>query len=163
LTQRLIACLLSGQNAQCHLTNLQTDLTSTVTFERTRQDTLTVIKRTVGGDGPFPFVSHSLGDFSLTTVNGEAQRSFGNLAPGLYDLSETVPTGWIQTSATCDNGDAPDNINLAPGQTVKCTFVNRYTSTIADIPTTLRVGIVDPRGTIARARWYGPMRSAGRR
>jgi len=118
------ACLLSGQNAQCHLTNLQTDLTSTVTFESTRQDTLTVIKRTVGGDGAFPFVSRSLGDFSLTTVNGEAQRSFGNLAPGLYDLSETVPAGWIQTSATCDNGDAPDNIDLNPGETVVCVFTN---------------------------------------
>jgi hypothetical protein len=35
-----------------------------------------------------------------------------------------VPAGWNQTSATCDNGDAPAAIHLGAGQTITCTFRN---------------------------------------
>ena len=35
------------------------------------------------------------------------------------------PSGWDQTSATCDDGSPPSNIDLAPGETVTCTFTNR--------------------------------------
>ena len=42
-----------------------------------------------------------------------------------YSLSETVPSGWDQTSATCDDGSPVSNINVAPGETVTCTFTNR--------------------------------------
>ncbi|MER2531639.1 MAG: IPTL-CTERM sorting domain-containing protein [Candidatus Competibacter sp.] len=103
--------LVSGQTVVC-------------TFENTKQDTIIVAKHAVGGDGAFDFVSRSLGNFILTTTNGEAQNSFGNLAPGTYDLSETVPTGWNLSTATCSNGSSPASVQLSAGQTVTCTFTN---------------------------------------
>ena len=48
----------------------------------------------MGGDGPFAFTSQALGGFVLTTTNGTAQRTFGSIVPGTYDLAETVPAGW---------------------------------------------------------------------
>ena len=53
-------------------------------------------------------------------------RTFTDLVPRAgYSLSETVPSGWDQTSATCDDGSPVSNINVAPGETVTCTFTNR--------------------------------------
>ena len=42
-----------------------------------------------------------------------------------YSLTETVPGGWDQTSATCGDGSPVSNIDVAPGETVTCTFANR--------------------------------------
>ena len=53
-------------------------------------------------------------------------RTFSDLVPRAgYSLSETVPSGWDQTSATCDDGSPVSNINVAPAETVTCTFTNR--------------------------------------
>src|SRR5205807_955164 len=41
-----------------------------------------------------------------------------------YSISETVPGGWQLASATCDDGSPVSNIDVAPGETVTCTFVN---------------------------------------
>ena len=59
--------------------------------------------------------------FSLS--NGQTNES-GPLSAGTYSVSETVPTGWDLTSATCDNGDNPSNITLGQGDIVTCTFTN---------------------------------------
>ena len=49
-----------------------------------------------------------------------------DVAPGSgYSVSETVPSGWDQTSATCDDGSPVSNINVAPAEIVTCTFANR--------------------------------------
>ena len=40
-------------------------------------------------------------------------------------VSETVPTGWDQTGATCDDGSPVSNIDVSAGETVTCTFTNR--------------------------------------
>jgi hypothetical protein len=65
------------------------------------------------------------GAFSLT--DGQSNDS-GALVPtsegGTYSVSETVPAGWSQTSATCDDGSPIDAIDLGPGETVTCTFTN---------------------------------------
>ena len=42
-----------------------------------------------------------------------------------YSVSETVPSGWDQTSATCNDGSPVTNIDVGPGETVTCTFANR--------------------------------------
>jgi MYXO-CTERM domain-containing protein len=96
------------------------------TFIDLKQDTLIVEKQTQGGDGAFSFTSPqtAIGNFSLSTVNGGASKSFPGLVAGTYSLSEVVPAGWNLNNATCDNGDTPDKIQFAPGQTVKCRFVN---------------------------------------
>ena len=44
-------------------------------------------------------------------------RTFTNVAPGSgYSVSETVPSGWDQSSATCDDGSPVSNINVAPAR-----------------------------------------------
>jgi Tol biopolymer transport system component len=48
------------------------------------------------------------------------------VSPGSsYSLSETVPSGWELTSATCDDGSPVSNISVSSGETVTCTFTNR--------------------------------------
>ena len=84
---------------------------------------VTVVKRTVGGDGTFGF-SGDLGSFDLTTTAGVAQRVFADLAAGTYAVSETVPAGWDLTGATCSDGSDPSAINLAAGENVTCSFEN---------------------------------------
>ena len=58
-----------------------------------------MVKQTIGGDGAFDFTSSQLGDFTLVTSN---------------------------CSASCDNSDDPANITLSAGETVTCTFSNRF-------------------------------------
>jgi hypothetical protein len=53
------------------------------------------------------------------------EKSFNVVAKSGYGVSETVPPGWIQDSATCSNGSPLDNISVGANETVTCTFVNK--------------------------------------
>jgi FtsP/CotA-like multicopper oxidase with cupredoxin domain/Ca2+-binding RTX toxin-like protein len=80
-----------------------------------------------GGLSPASFQLDDDGDNANALSN---TRTFDNLAPGSgYSISEAVPSGWIQLSATCDSGDSVSNISVSAGETVTCTFTNR---TVAD-------------------------------
>ena len=60
------------------------------------------------------------------TARSRTRARSPSVAPGAgYSVSETVPSGWDQTSATCDDGSPVSNIDVAPGETVTCTFTNR--------------------------------------
>jgi len=41
-----------------------------------------------------------------------------------YSVTEIVPAGWVLTSALCDDGSDPSAIDLGPGETVTCVFLN---------------------------------------
>lgn len=103
----------------------------TCTFSSEQQSVpatrIIVIKQTIPANDPqsFMFASNFAGAFSLTH-NGQKSA---DVEPGVYQVSETVPTGWVQDSATCSDGSAPTSINLSQGETVTCTFVNRKEST----------------------------------
>jgi hypothetical protein len=71
----------------------------------------------------FTFNSNTLSPATWQLANGQ-HRDFTNLAPGGYDVSETVPANWSQSSATCDNGNDPSAITLHAGDDVTCTFTN---------------------------------------
>jgi len=59
------------------------------------------------------------------------------LAPGSgYSLSETTPTGWIQTSASCDSGKTISAIVLNAGDNVTCTFANTKQASLTVIKNT---------------------------
>ncbi len=90
-----------------------------------------VVKNTVGGNGTFAFTSN-FGLSSLTTVSGTANQTFGNLtAGGSYSVSETVPSGWTQTSASCTNGTFRCRCHCGePGATTVCTFTNTQQGSI---------------------------------
>ncbi len=108
---------------------LEAGETVTCVFNNTQQSQITIVKNTIGGDGSFNFTGN-LGPFNLATAAGTAQTTFSNLAPGAYNVAETVPAGWTLTSQTCDNGNSPGAITLGAGESVTCTFVNTLQGTI---------------------------------
>lgn len=98
------------------------------TYTNQARGRIIVEKITDDGFGSFVFTSTSLtpSPFTLTTTApgtaGKDSRTFGNLAPGTYDVGETIPAGWNLVSATCDDGSNPASIGLNAGETVTCTF-----------------------------------------
>jgi Prealbumin-like fold domain len=99
------------------------------TYTNRARGTIVVEKITDDGFGAFDFTSGTLtpNSFTLTTTaagaGGKDSRTFSDLAPGTYDVAETVPTGWNLVSSTCDDGTStPASIGLSAGETVTCTF-----------------------------------------
>ena len=111
--------IVSGQTTTCTFTNKKIVSTN---------GTLTVIKNTIGGNGTFTFTGNT-GITSLTTVSSTISQSISLAAgTGIYNIAETVPTGWTLDSSSCTNG-TPSAINIVAGQTTTCTFSNRLTPT----------------------------------
>lgn len=102
---------------------------------------IVVIKQTLpdGSAQAFDF-SSSWGGFSLT--DGQSALS-GDLDADVYSVSETVPAGWEQVSATCDDGSPVGAISLQETETVTCTFTNQQLSSIVVIKETIPNGATD--------------------
>ena len=80
-----------------------------------------------GPDQGFPFTligGPSALNQSFNLTNGQTHYSGAVLPGDGYNAAETVPPGWHLTNATCDDGSPVDNIDVAPGETVTCTFEN---------------------------------------
>jgi hypothetical protein len=103
--------------------------TVTCTFLNTKRGAIIIKKITDPADAEQPF------DFTLTggtsqldanfPLSGGDSREFRLVEPGDgYQSAETVPAGWDQTSATCDDGSPVDDIDVQPSEIVTCTFVN---------------------------------------
>jgi hypothetical protein len=104
------------------------------TYNNRSRGTIVVEKITDDGTGSFNFTSNSLGGgtvanphtITLTTTAagtaGKDSEQFSNLAPGTYDVAETVPSGWNLVSSSCSDGSQPSSIGLSGGETVTCTF-----------------------------------------
>jgi len=98
------------------------------TYTNRARGTIIVEKITDDGTGSFDFTSGTLtpAPFTLTTTAagaaGADSETFSDLAPGTYDVAETVPAGWNLVSATCDDESDPAAIDLDGGETVTCTF-----------------------------------------
>jgi hypothetical protein len=95
----------------------------TATF-RTDKGRIVVVKETQpeGVEQSFDFTSSYTGTFQL--ADGESYTS-PLLDPGTYSVTESLPACWLLSSATCDDASDPSSIQLDPGETVTCTFVNR--------------------------------------
>ncbi|HUM90972.1 MAG TPA: IPTL-CTERM sorting domain-containing protein, partial [Candidatus Competibacter sp.] len=125
------------------------------TFTNLKQNSIVVEQQTRGGDGTFAFTSPQLSSFGLTTRSGVASQAFAALSTGLYTISQTLPSGWTLVSATCDNGDPPDRINLESGQSVKCTFVGQFQGvSSSDIPTLSEWGLLLLGALLAFGAWW---------
>jgi Prealbumin-like fold domain len=99
------------------------------TYTNRARGTIIVEKITDDGQGAFDFTSGTLtpSPFTLTTTGsgtaGKASRTFSDLAPGTYDVDETVPAGWnLVGTPSCDDGSSVGSIGLSAGETVTCTF-----------------------------------------
>lgn len=96
--------------------------TVTCTFTSVRETRLIVDNSILPAGDPQQFTfTRTPGDaFQL----GNASQTFV-VDPGTYSVAATVPEGWEQTGAICDNGGAPAAVALAAGDWVTCTFTHR--------------------------------------
>lgn len=98
-----------------------------------------------GSPGAFRFLTEGLGD-PFVLRDGESEV-FANVGPGSYRVSEESPLpDYILLSVSCDdpNSDRPSIaarysaiVELEPGETVTCTFVNLLKS--LEVPTAANV------------------------
>jgi hypothetical protein len=79
--------------------------------------------------------------FALTDV--ATPHTSGPVRSGSYDVTQTLPAGWDLTSAVCDDGSPVDDVLVAPGETVVCTFTNTKRGTILVDQVTIPAG--DPQ------------------
>jgi uncharacterized repeat protein (TIGR01451 family) len=101
----------------------------TCTFENTQRGQIVIQKVTdpAGTADSFPFTlvgGPSDIDESFSLVGGGVHES-GFVKPGSgYSARENVPSDWTQTSAICDDGSDPSDIDVSPNEVVTCTFTN---------------------------------------
>ena len=86
-----------------------------------RTGTIIVQKQTIP-EAPRPASTSSFEE-GFTLSDGE-QEVFSELSAGTYSVEESSTEGWTLTSATCSDQSSPSSIDLSPGETVVCTFVN---------------------------------------
>jgi len=101
--------------------------TVTCTFTNTKRGQIIVDKVTVpAGDTQMFTFTPSWGSPPATfqLADETTPHNSGYLIPGTYSIAETVPTGWVLTSATCSDGSPVTAISLQAGETVTCTFTN---------------------------------------
>jgi len=110
---------------------------------------ITIVKNTVGGNGTFNFSGAQ--SFSILTSggNGSNTAAFASVAPGTYNVIETVPAGWNLTGLTCSNGStvnvgtATANVTVAADEAVICTFTNTAIAPVAtSVPTLNEWGVI---------------------
>ncbi len=90
--------------------------------------TLTVIKDTLGADGTFALSGdNGLGNWTITTVGGVGEKTFTNLTPGTYHVTETVPSGWTQIDTDCGT------VTVTAGGETTCTITNGKNSKLGEI------------------------------
>ena len=107
------------------------------TFTNTAAGAIRVVKTAVGGDSTFSFTPTGFGSaFTLTTVSGTQDTTFGNVVPalaasGTYRLSEAALTGWTAGTLSCllqdgttSAGDPATGITVAAGETTTCAVTN---------------------------------------
>ncbi len=76
--------------------------------------------------------------FDLTDTTDVGLPSYdGEVLPGKYSVSEGAVTGWQQESAVCDLGETVDDIDVAAGETVTCTFINEKLAKITLVKNTV--------------------------
>jgi hypothetical protein len=130
-----------GQNFSVQASTLTT---CTIT-NKLQQGTIIIKKVTdpAGSTQSFEF-NPSWSDESFFLIDGQEQ-SF-TLGYGIYSVEELVPTGWDLKSATCSDSSAPSVIDLAPGETVTCTFINDPLPTVDLVKDVTPSTLAEPGG-----------------
>ena len=101
----------------------------TCTFTNTKNSSITIIKDALPNDPQNFSFAGNITNCTAFTLDDDSDGILSNtqvcpVAAGTYNVAETVPTGWVQTSATCDDGSPITAINVAAGENVTCTFTN---------------------------------------
>lgn len=119
---------LTGSSSECSFTvdyPADNDRVFQCTYTNTQRGKIIVKKLTDPTTATQKFAFAASYDADGFELGHNETNDSGLLAPGTYSVSETVPSGWDLTSATCDDGSAPSSIGLGAGETVTCTFNNR--------------------------------------
>lgn len=124
--------------------NVEANETVKCTFTNTKRSSITILKNAINNNAQdFEFINNFgnnnpatfyLDDDSNATLPNT--RTF-EVLPGEYEVSEEEISGWQQESATCDNGETIDSINIEPGENVTCTFVNEEYAKIILVKNTI--------------------------
>ncbi|HEY9503324.1 MAG TPA: hypothetical protein VIR01_16940, partial [Pyrinomonadaceae bacterium] len=118
-----------GDNETIGSISLQAGETVTCTFNNQKDANIVVIKQTDPDGDPQSFTFAASYDADGFSLKDNEQNDSGDLNPGTYSVSETVPTGWDKTSSPCvsskGNSENVAYISLQAGETVTCTFNNR--------------------------------------
>jgi hypothetical protein len=60
-----------------------------------------------------------------TPNSGNAIRTFANLSPGTYSISQATAPGWDAPTASCSDGSSPSAIDASFGEVITCRFTNQ--------------------------------------
>jgi CSLREA domain-containing protein len=112
--------------------------TVTCTYTNRKRGRVVVQKSAVGGDETFSYTG-GLGAFTITTSGGTGSQVFDNVVPGVYAVTEGAPpAGWDFVGVVCGDPDggtttsgATANVDVDPGEEVRCTYMNRKRGRIA--------------------------------
>jgi DNA-binding beta-propeller fold protein YncE len=66
-----------------------------------------------------------------------------DVVAGSYSVSESVPSGWYQGKASCDDGSPINNVSVSQNETVTCKFTNSLLYARPGSATPLRVPLVN--------------------
>ncbi len=108
----------------------------TCTFTNIKRGEIVIDEVTVppGHAQAFPFTLTGGPDGtqqSFSLADAAAPYASGLVRSGTFAITQSpVPAGWDLTSATCDDGSAPGAVNVAPGESVHCTFTHTLRGTI---------------------------------
>lgn len=97
---------------------------------------LIIVKNTVGASGngtfdfPLTFANSGVTNFPITTLANTGTTTVTGLAPGVYDLNETVPAGWALVGSSCDDGSVIPNVDVGLNEIVTCTFTDTREATL---------------------------------
>jgi archaellum component FlaG (FlaF/FlaG flagellin family) len=101
---------------------------------------------TVGTGQGFDF---TMGDATFS-VGAGSTHTVGDLAPGVYTVTEAMTSGWVTQSISCTDAtgntmvavvDRRATIDVAEGETVTCTFTNRFRGPLPSTGNTLQKAI----------------------
>jgi hypothetical protein len=112
------------------------------TFENTKRGSITIAKdATPNSSQVFTFTGDLTPSFTLADSGaGSNSRTFPDLLPGTYTVTEAIVGGWTLAAISCDDGDGGTTgdeanrsaaIDLDPGQDITCTFENSQLGTLS--------------------------------
>jgi hypothetical protein len=115
--------------------------TSAQTPQSCGYGTITIWKKTEGGDGTFSYTSDRLGNFTITTSGGSGSKVFSTIPCGDYSVKELEPpSGWEFISVVCEENISENTtvdanfqgagIVLDGFESVNCTFTNKCAITL---------------------------------
>jgi uncharacterized repeat protein (TIGR01451 family) len=132
--------------------SLQAGEVVTCVFTNEKDARIVVEKQTIPNGDPQAFTFAASYDADGFSLSDDQQNDSGDLDPGTYSVSETVPAlGWDLESATCSDQSAPSAISLQAGEVVTCVFTNRKRppGSLNVVKTVTPTTLKEPGGTVS--------------